>query len=183
MNPVAVAPRAPSQHVGNAERLPNLADILLTAIFHHARAADHLELTDLRQPGQEVVLQTVDEGSIFLLRAQIFEGQYRDAGRDRRSNKFVDVPSHDRGQRNQCRRQERAGRIASHPFSPTSQSPGGSRRNRFVLQPALEILRQRERGGIASGRLFCERLQTDGGKIAIDPAIPEPRRSGLGFEQ
>jgi hypothetical protein len=65
------------------ERVADLAGIVLAAKFHHAGAADHLEMRDLRQFGQKVVLNTVGKRGVFLIVAQVFKRQHRDSRRCR----------------------------------------------------------------------------------------------------
>ena len=55
--------------------------VLLAAILHHAGAADDLEIGNLRQLGQNVVLDTVGKGGVLFVVAQVFKRQHRDASR------------------------------------------------------------------------------------------------------
>ena len=58
------------QNVRYAQIVTDLSHISFVAIFHHAGPADHFQIGDLRQLGQNVVLDTIDEGSgVFSLLA------------------------------------------------------------------------------------------------------------------
>ena len=59
--------------------IADLAHVLFAAIFHHAGAADDLEIGDFRQLGQNVVLDAVGKGCVLSVVAQIFKWQHGDA--------------------------------------------------------------------------------------------------------
>ena len=67
VNPITAPACASFQHVRYAKRIADLAHISFTAIFHHAGPADHFEIGDLRQLGQNVVLHTIGEDGVFFL--------------------------------------------------------------------------------------------------------------------
>ena len=69
----------PLQHVGHTQRIADLAHIVFTAILHDAGAADHLQVGDFRQLGQDVVLDAIGKERVLFLVAQIFEWQNGDA--------------------------------------------------------------------------------------------------------
>ena len=51
MKPRPGFPNAPFQHVRHAQRIADLARVVLVAILHNARSADDLEIGDFRQLG------------------------------------------------------------------------------------------------------------------------------------
>ena len=51
--------------MGYAQLIADLAGILLAAKFHHAGAADDLEIGNFCQLGLNVVLNTVGKGSVL----------------------------------------------------------------------------------------------------------------------
>ncbi len=74
------------EQVRDAELLRDLAQIARCPgfVLHHAGAADHFEVRDLRQVGQDFVLHAVGEKRVLLVVAQVFKRQHGDAlGRDR----------------------------------------------------------------------------------------------------
>ena len=66
--------------MGHAELLADLAQIARRAAFvlHHARAADHFQIGNLGQMGQDLVLDALGEEGVLFFAAQIFERQHRD---------------------------------------------------------------------------------------------------------
>ena len=63
-----------------AQIITDLTHISFAAIFHHAGPADDFQIGDLRQLGQNVVLDTVDKGRRLLsVVAQIFKRQNGDS--------------------------------------------------------------------------------------------------------
>src|SRR2546430_10453822 len=73
MKPCSGLTHATFQHVRHPKRITDLARIPLAAILHETGATDHLEVGYLRQLGQNVVLDTVGEGGILFVVAQIFK--------------------------------------------------------------------------------------------------------------
>src|SRR5215469_7873432 len=65
--------QAPFQYVGYTQGIADVACVVLVAISHHAGTADDFQIRNLRQLGQEVVLDTVSEGGVFSVVAQIFK--------------------------------------------------------------------------------------------------------------
>ena len=64
----------------HSERLRDLPQITGgAAILHDRGAADDLQIGDLGQARQHVVLNAIGEKGVFLLHAQIFKWQHRDA--------------------------------------------------------------------------------------------------------
>ena len=58
------------QNMRYAQIIADLSHISFAAIFHHAAPADHFQIGDPRQLGQNVVLDAIDEGSgVFSLLA------------------------------------------------------------------------------------------------------------------
>src|SRR3954471_22307138 len=78
---VPAAPDASFEHVHDAKRLGDLRQIVFgrAAIRHDRRAADNFQIANLRQAGQDVVLDAVGEKRVLLVVAEVFEGQYGDA--------------------------------------------------------------------------------------------------------
>jgi hypothetical protein len=64
-----------------SELLADLAQIARRAglVLHHRGAADHFQVRDLREVGQDLVLHTIGEESVRFLFAQIFKGKNGDA--------------------------------------------------------------------------------------------------------
>ncbi len=69
------------EKVGDTSCSPDLAQVAhrAAAILHDARAADHLEISDLRQVGQDFVLHAIGKIGVRFLLAQVLEGQHGDA--------------------------------------------------------------------------------------------------------
>ena len=65
----------------HAELLADLAQIARRAalVLHHGGAADHFQVGDLRQVGQDLVLHAIGEEGVRFFFAQIFERKHRDA--------------------------------------------------------------------------------------------------------
>src|SRR3954453_21994773 len=65
------------EHVHHAERLRDLRQIVFrrTPIWHHRSAADDFQVVDLRQAGEDVVLDSIREESVLFVVAKIVEGQ------------------------------------------------------------------------------------------------------------
>ena len=64
----------------DAELLADLAQIARRAglVLHHARAADHFQIGDLREVGQNLVLHPIGEKDVLFVAAQVFEGKHSD---------------------------------------------------------------------------------------------------------
>src|SRR2546430_10724781 len=61
------------QNVRNPKRFTNLANIPLPAILHYAGMADHPEIVDAGEFGQNVVLNTIGKNGVLFIVAQTFE--------------------------------------------------------------------------------------------------------------
>ena len=61
------------QHVRDLKRIANLASIVLTAILHHAGAADDLEIGNVCQLGQNVVLHTISKKRVLSIVAEVLK--------------------------------------------------------------------------------------------------------------
>ena len=87
------------------------------------------------QPGQNVVLHTIDKGRVLFLFAEVFKRQNGDSSCYGMMDQFTfpDDPASGRRQTNEGRHEERAGWIAPDPFPPSRENSGVSRLNRFVL--------------------------------------------------
>jgi hypothetical protein len=61
--------------MGDAELLTNFAQVAgrSALVLHHAGAANHFEIRNLGQVGQNLVLHAIGEESILFLIAQVFE--------------------------------------------------------------------------------------------------------------
>ena len=78
--------------VADAKLAPDLGQLLrLRPIRQRRRARDHLQVTDLRQPRDDLVLHAVGEIGVRLVFAQVFERQDRD-GAFRRARSAVSGP-------------------------------------------------------------------------------------------
>ena len=62
------------QDVRHSKRISDLARVLLAAKSHDAVAADHLEVGNFRQLGQDVVLNTIGKGGVLPVVTQVFKG-------------------------------------------------------------------------------------------------------------
>ena len=64
----------------HAELLTDLAQIARRAalVLHHRGAADHLQVRDLRQVGQDFVLHAIGEEGVLRVAAQVFKWQHCD---------------------------------------------------------------------------------------------------------
>ena len=71
------------QDVGDAQLLPDLAQVAFpnSLVLHHAGAADHFEVRDFRQIGEDLILDAIGKEGGLLIRAQVFEGEDCDAFR------------------------------------------------------------------------------------------------------
>ena len=69
------------QHVGNAERLTDLAQVTRGRglVLVYAGAADHFQVGDLGQIGEDFVLNAVGKIGVRFVFAQIFKRQHRNA--------------------------------------------------------------------------------------------------------
>src|SRR4030095_4995039 len=68
----------------------DLSHISFLAIFHHTAPADHFQIGDPRQLGQNVILDAIDEGGgVFSLLAQVLKRQNGDSGRYWTLNKLT----------------------------------------------------------------------------------------------
>ena len=119
----------------DSQLVPDLAHISFAAVVHHAGPADDFEIGDLRQLGQNVVLHTIGKDRVFFLVAQIFKRKNGDSSCYRLPDQFTfpNDPARSCCQSDQGRCKQRAGWIASHPFSATRENPSVTRYNRLVL--------------------------------------------------
>src|SRR3954447_5240260 len=80
-DPVSAAADTALEHVDYAEGLRDLRQVVFSrpAIRHDGRAADHLQVVDLRQAGQDIVLDSVGEKGVLLFVAEVFEWKHRNA--------------------------------------------------------------------------------------------------------
>ena len=79
MDPATVSPYATLQYMRNPEGITDLARVPLAPIFHHAGAADNLEVGNLRQLGQNVVLDTIGKRRVLFVFAQVFKWKHGDS--------------------------------------------------------------------------------------------------------
>ena len=63
------------------------------------------------------------------------------------------------------------------------QYPGVPRLNGFIFEPTLKLFGQGQCRGVAPLRIFFEALQTNGGKIAVQFRIPQPRVPRFPFQK
>ena len=89
------------QNVRNPKRFTNLANIPLPAILHYAGMADHPEIVDAGEFGQNVVLNTIGKNGVLFIVAQTFEGQNSNAG-CRRGACRATLPHHRPCHQSQC---------------------------------------------------------------------------------
>ena len=81
-DPVACPAHAPFEHVGHAERLRDVAHILILALERERRSArDHFQSLDLRQRIDDFFSEAVTEVFVLPVSAQIGKRQHRDRRR------------------------------------------------------------------------------------------------------
>ena len=78
---VAGALHTPFHDMSDAELAADLAQVPRTnnPVLHHTRATDHFKIRDLREIGQNFILHAIGKEGRFLICAQVFEWQNRDA--------------------------------------------------------------------------------------------------------
>src|SRR5207245_2077813 len=81
------------QHVRNPKRITDLARIASATVWHHARAADHLKISNLRQLGQNVVLHTIGKKRVVFVFTQFLKWQHGDSSCYRTADQFA-LPNH-----------------------------------------------------------------------------------------
>src|SRR5438552_1840820 len=79
MKPAAGLACATLQHVRYAKRVSDLAGILFATILHNTRAADHLEIGNFRQLGQNVVLETIGKIGVLRILIETLKRQHSNA--------------------------------------------------------------------------------------------------------
>src|SRR5207247_11007042 len=79
MDPACIPTYASFQHVRNPKRITDLARIASATVWHHARAADHLKISNLRQLGQNVVLHTIGKKRVVFVFTQVLKWQHGDS--------------------------------------------------------------------------------------------------------
>src|SRR6266513_873925 len=77
------------KHMRYTQIISDLTEISFAAVIHHAGPADHLEIGDFCQLGQNVVLHAIGKVCVLFLIAQIFKWQNGDSVVYRMSNKFT----------------------------------------------------------------------------------------------
>ena len=80
MNPGPVLRTLPSSTSETRSASPISTNIPRAAIFHHARAADHLEIGNFRQLGQNIVLDAIGKKSVLFVRRSDFQREHGDSG-------------------------------------------------------------------------------------------------------
>lgn len=171
------------QNVRYAQIITDLADIPFTAIIHHAGSADHFQIGDPRQLGQNVVLDTLDEGtSIFSLLAQIFKRR-------------TAIPVTSGCQINSLFQTITANGTASASNIAAMTAMLGLRRTHFLPRTSAPTRRaligscfsQRSKSSASASAdesalwIFFQTFEANGREIAIDSRIQQPWRSRLGF--
>ena len=108
--------------LSDIQRATNFLCIFRTAIFCHAIMTDHLQVRHFRELLGNLIVNTIREKRVFVIRTQAFERQYRDAAR-RRWRRHLAVPNHHANCRTQEQQKGRhAGNqwVAPHPTQCTS---------------------------------------------------------------
>src|SRR5438067_2052494 len=77
------------QNVRYSQIISNLTEISFAAIIHNTRPTDDFQVGDLRQLGQNCILDPIDECRAFLLLALIFKRLKRDFVWFRMTDKFT----------------------------------------------------------------------------------------------
>ena len=123
------------QNVRYPQLVTDLAHIPFAAVIHDTRPADDFQAGNLRQLGQNVVLNTVGKGCVLFLLAQIFK--WRTAipfvSGCRINSLFQTIHPAAAAKATTACRKQRAGWIASHPFPSSRENSSVPRLNRFVL--------------------------------------------------
>ena len=67
--------------MGDAKRFRDFSQVTVNAVFilHHRSPADHFEVGNFGQIGENLVLHAISEVSVLFIITQIFEGQHGDA--------------------------------------------------------------------------------------------------------
>src|SRR5262249_12873501 len=112
-----------------------LSHVLLAAILHNAGSADHFQVSDFCQLGQNVVLNAVGKDRMLFPLAEIFKWQYGDASPCRRPKKFTfpNIPTDCCCQSNQRCNQRSDSWITSQPSGSSGENPCALCLNRLVL--------------------------------------------------
>src|SRR5215470_16171104 len=76
----AITGHSTLQDVRNSKGLTNFRNIPFSAILHYAGVADHPEIADAREFGQNVILNAIGENGVLFILAQTFEGENSNAG-------------------------------------------------------------------------------------------------------
>ena len=148
-----------------SQLISDLTDISFATIFHHAGAADDLQIGDFRQLGQNIVLDAIGKKRVFFFSRSGFQTAEQ-RFRSLRMLEQIRFSKHS----SQRLLPERARHAASSAlvglrcthFLPRREDSGAPRVNRLVLQPAFKIFGQRESGRITTLRIFLEALEADG---------------------
>ena len=78
---VALAPHAPFQDILHSQFPGDVAQVTngaRAAVLRDRSAANDLQIADLRQTGQNIVLDSIGEKSVLLVRAQVLQGKNSD---------------------------------------------------------------------------------------------------------
>ena len=113
----------------------------VATVIHDTRAADY-QISDLRQPGQNVVLHAIGKGGVFFPLAEVFKRQHSDSGCEWMMSKFT-FPNDPAASRRKSDRQCDEGgdaSIPSYPFPGSRGNSGAACLNGLVLLPALQVL-------------------------------------------
>jgi hypothetical protein len=79
-NSASVPAHASFQNVRDTKGLTDLARVARATIWHDTRPANHLEIGDVGQLGQNVVLHAIGKEGVLFLLAQVFKWQHSDSG-------------------------------------------------------------------------------------------------------
>jgi hypothetical protein len=129
------------ENVRNPKGSTNFTNVPLSAILHHAGVADHPEIANAGELGQNIILNAIGENGLILIVAQSFERQNSDADCCwwvRRA----DLPRHHRctqSQRQQQRCHSSNNRIPPCPAPNPRRRRKGPRCDRLPFQPAFEV--------------------------------------------
>ncbi len=69
------------EQMRHAQLLPDLAQVArrVALVIHHRGAADHFQVGEFGQSGQDLILHAVGEEGVVFIAAEIVEGQHGDA--------------------------------------------------------------------------------------------------------
>src|SRR5947208_6506568 len=106
MNSAGVPAHTSLQHMRDMEGRADLTNIVDAAIFHDARPADDLEVSNFRQLSQNVVLNSVSQHDIVTISKESLKWEHGNSGGGSRLEQ-LNLPADHANADNQCRQRKR----------------------------------------------------------------------------